>query len=127
MQINLQKSSVTIINLEEEVQRSFHELFPYKQFTLNDGIKYLGFRLKPNCYKKEDWNWLLAKLESIINNWCNRWLSRAGRLVPIKSILEAILVYWIALAWIPKSIMKKTKRICTTFLWSQKKYQKVLP
>ena len=32
-----------------------------------------------------------------------------------------------ALAWIPKSIMNKTKRICTTFLWSGKKDQKVLP
>ena len=32
-----------------------------------------------------------------------------------------------ALAWIPKSIMNKTKRIRTTFLWSGEKYQKLLP
>ena len=62
-----------------------------------------------------------------MTNWCNRWLSRAGRLVLIKSILEAIPVYWLALAWIPESILNKTKRICTTFLWTGKKEQKVLP
>ena len=43
------------------------------------------------------------------------------------AVLEAIPVYWMALAWIPKSIMNKTKRICTTFLWLGKKYQKVPP
>ena len=80
-----------------------------------------------NCYKKEDWNWMLAKLEVRINNWCNRWLSRAGRLVLIKSVFEAIPVYWMALAWIPKSILNRSRRICSNFLWSGKKYQKVLP
>ena len=32
-----------------------------------------------------------------------------------------------ALAWIPKSILNKTKRICSSFLWTRKKEQKVLP
>ena len=98
MQINFQKSTITTLNLEEEVLRTFLELFPFQHFSLDDGIKYLGFRLKPNCYKKEDWNWLLAKLEARVNNWCNRWLSRAGRLVLVTSVLEAIPVYWMALA-----------------------------
>ena len=76
MQINFQKSTITsTLNLEEEVLRTFLELFPFQHFSLDDVIKYLGFRLKPNCYKKEDWNWLLAKLEVTVNNWCNKWLS----------------------------------------------------
>ena len=32
-----------------------------------------------------------------------------------------------ALAWIPKSIFIKSKRICSYFLWTGKKDQKVLP
>ena len=51
----------------------------------------------------------------------------AGRLVFIKSVIKAIPVYWMALAWIPKSILNKTRRICTTFLWTGKKEKKVLP
>jgi hypothetical protein len=27
------------------------------------GFKYLGFFLKPNCYIKTDWNWLVKKFE----------------------------------------------------------------
>ena len=32
-----------------------------------------------------------------------------------------------ALTWIPKSILKKSRRICSNFLWLGKKDQKVLP
>ena len=32
-----------------------------------------------------------------------------------------------ALAWIPKSILIKSRRICSSFLWAGKKDQKVLP
>jgi len=28
---------------------------------IRQGIKYLGFQLKPNSYKKEYWKWLIAK------------------------------------------------------------------
>ena len=79
--------------MDEGIVRRFLTLFPFLFTPLDDGLKYLGFRLKPNCYKKEDWNWLVAKLEKRVNNWCNRWLLRAGRLVLVKSVLEAISVY----------------------------------
>ena len=93
MQINSRKSRLTNFNLEYDVMRVMLELFPFLHYTLDEGIKYLGFILKPNCYRKEDWNWLLAKLEHRVNIWCNRWLSSAGRLILIKSILDAIPVY----------------------------------
>ena len=38
MRINLQKSSFTVINLEEEMQRYFQALFPYQQLPLDDRI-----------------------------------------------------------------------------------------
>jgi hypothetical protein len=59
----------------------------------NDGMKYLGFSLKVNNYSKKDWQWLRAKVEKRLHTWDNRWLSRAGQLVLIKFVLEAILVF----------------------------------
>jgi hypothetical protein len=53
---------------------------------LEQGLKYLGFFLKPNQYKKCDWQWLIAKVEKKINTWCNRWLSRGGHLVLVKAV-----------------------------------------
>ena len=92
-------------------------LFDYVCIDINDGLKYLGYHIKPNDYKIKDWNWIIAKIERRINVWYNRWLSRAGRLILIKSVLEAILVYWMTLAWIPIGITNRIKCICRQFLW----------
>jgi hypothetical protein len=39
------------------------ELLPYEVKPLDDGFKYLGFFLKPNCYVINDWRWLIKKVE----------------------------------------------------------------
>ena len=70
---------------------------------------------------------MIAKLEKTINIWCNRWLSRVGRLVLVKSVLEAILAYRMSLAWIRKAILEKTRKICANFLWSGRKEHMVIP
>jgi hypothetical protein len=36
--------------------------FPDSGFL--EGIKYMGFQLKPNDYQKVDWRWLLEKLKN---------------------------------------------------------------
>ena len=59
--------------------------------------------------------------------WSHKWLSRAGRLVLVKAVLEAIPVYWMSLTWIPKGILESIRRICFRFLWSGKKEEQVTP
>jgi hypothetical protein len=45
------------------------------------------------------------------------FLSRAGRLVLIKSVLEAILVYCHLLAFVLKGILERIKKIYFNYLW----------
>ena len=71
--------------------------------------------------------WLIEKLEKRLHTWSHRWLSRAGRLILVKSVLEAILVYWMSLSWIPLAILEKARRICLHFLWSGHKDASVSP
>eukprot|EP00253_Pinus_taeda_P034161 PITA_34161 len=63
MKINEQKSSITSVgcSVHESVYTS--QRFPFNSLSLADGIKYLGFRLKPNGYRIADWLWLIAKVE----------------------------------------------------------------
>jgi hypothetical protein len=56
-------------------------------------------------------------MENIINQWCNRWLSRGGRLVLVNSILEEIHVYCHIITYIPKGILYKIIRESFRFLW----------
>lgn len=79
--------------------------FPFPINHINDGLKYLGFHIKQNEYHTKDWDWIIAKIERHINLWIQKWISRVGRLVLIKYVIEAILVYWVALSWIQNGIL----------------------
>eukprot|EP00253_Pinus_taeda_P008879 PITA_08879 len=127
MKINSGKSQVCFADFERGERNRLINLFPFPIQSLEVPFKYLGFWLKPVVYKKEDWNWLIAKIESRITHWSFRWLSRAGRLTLIKSVLSAIPVYWAALTWIPKGVMEKIRRICCRFLWTGSKESSGLP
>eukprot|EP00253_Pinus_taeda_P019311 PITA_19311 len=102
-------------------------ILPFEVYNMENPFKYLGFWLKPNAYKKQDWNWLVAKIEAKITHWSYKWLSRAGRLTLVNSVLQAMPVFWAALTWIPKGILHKIKKICSRFLWSGSKEDSVLP
>jgi len=56
-------------------------------------------------------------MERRLNIWHHKYLSKAGRLVLIKVVLEATLVYWMSLAWIPKGILSRIQNLCCRFLW----------
>jgi hypothetical protein len=118
MQINIQKSTLSFTELGREEEELYKRLFPFTPLDFSAGLKYLGFQLKPNNYLKKDWKWLISKLEKRLSGWSFRWLSRAGRLTLTKEVLEAIPVYWMSLAWIPKGILEKIRKICSRFIWS---------
>lgn len=127
MQINSRKSQLIVEGLNMQERAQIFSLFPFESSNMHSPFKYLGFSLKPIAYKKEDWNWLIAKIEAIISHWSYKWISRAGRLTLIKSVLLAIPVYWAALTWVPKGILEKIRRICSRFLWAGSKENSVLP
>eukprot|EP00253_Pinus_taeda_P024814 PITA_24814 len=127
MQINHRKSQLIMTGLVVQERGRLHSVLPFQPSTLELPFKYLGFWLKPNDYKKEDWNWLIAKIESRISHWSFKWLSRAGRLTLIKAVLLAIPVYWATLTWVPKGTMDNIRRLCSRFLWDGSKENSVLP
>eukprot|EP00253_Pinus_taeda_P010417 PITA_10417 len=118
MEINTRKSQICVADLARREIDSISNIFTFPIQPLDTPFKYLGFWLKPVAYKKEDWHWLTAKIEARINHWSFRWLSRAGRLTLLKSVLLAIPVYWAALTWVPKSVLEKIRKICCRFLWA---------
>jgi len=127
MEFNFRKSTISSNLLSEGEIDRLKTFFPFETKSIDEGLKYLGFHLKPTNYKKEDWIWLLEKLEKKLKVWSFKWLSRAGRLVLVKSVLEAIPVYWMSLSWIPKGTLEAYRRLCFRFLWSGRKDTHVTP
>jgi len=67
--------------------------FQFTLLRLEEGLRYLGYKLKPLGYKIVDWTWLISKMEKRLNIWYYKYLSRAYKLILIKAILEPSLVY----------------------------------
>lgn len=116
MLTNHSKSTITFAQTSIHETHFSHQLFPYCINPLDRGLKYPGFWIKPISQKIADWVWLITKLEKRLTIWSHRYLSRAGRLVLVKSILEATPVFWMALTWIPRSILARLQQICNRYL-----------
>jgi hypothetical protein len=96
-------------------------LFGIDSRDLEMGFTYLGYFIKPTSYKAKDWGWLYEKFERRIQHWCNRCLSIGGRYILIKAVLESLPVYWMALAYIPQSVLTKLRKLIFAFLWKNNK------
>jgi hypothetical protein len=117
MEINMGKSALYTYGLNDSLSTRIERIFSFQHLDFEGGLKYLGFILKPNNYGNKDWRWLMSRIEQRISFWCNRWISRGGRLVLIKYVLEAIPILWHTLAHIPKGILEKVRKCCFNYLW----------
>lgn len=48
-------------------------------------------------------------------------------MVLVKVVVEAILVFWISLSWIPRGVLEAIRRLCYRFIWSSYKDRKGIP
>lgn len=87
MRISESKSSFLEFGMDESVLDEIKMLFHVEIRHLD-----MGF-LKPNCYLKDDWLWLVNKFDDKINVWCNTWLSLGGRVTLIKVALTNFPIY----------------------------------
>lgn len=93
IEINRGKSTISLSDCTLQESQLALQKFSFQETDLLEGIKYPGFRLKPDGYKIANWTWLITKVEKRISCWYHRLLSKAGRLILIKSVLEATPVY----------------------------------
>lgn len=111
MVINITKSIIFFSSIEEGHRHSIANLFNFPSHDLEDDLKNLGYVSKPNSYGITYWNRKLTKIEKRINLWCNKWVYRAGHLVLVESVIEAIPVYWHILSKIPKGILNWIQKL----------------
>lgn len=80
MQIKNLKSCILFHKVSEALVSYSQTLFPYPKKDLHEGIKYLGFQLKPLSHHFIDWLLLYNKIEDRISLWVNMLLSQGGRI-----------------------------------------------
>ncbi|GKC29824.1 RNA-directed DNA polymerase, eukaryota, reverse transcriptase zinc-binding domain protein [Tanacetum coccineum] len=81
-------------------------------------IRYLGVLLTSKRIGIKECKSLLDKVECRINNWKNRCLSYAGRLLLVALVLESIHVYWASVFLLPHGVIKDINKLLKGFLWN---------
>ena len=88
---------------------------------------YFIFFIKPNDYSKKYLTRLVSNIEDKLNIWCNKWIFCGDRLIMMNSVLEAILVYWDSISYIPHGTMENIRRRLFNFLWRGSKSKQSFP
>ena len=60
---------------------------------------------------------IIGKLKAKIALWGGHWLTKAGKLILIKSILSTLPIYQSSLLLAPKNIMDQISKLLGDFLW----------
>lgn len=81
-------------------------------------IKYLGLPLTTKIMTKNDYEPMLIKIKAHFQSWTSRYLSFAGRLTLINSVVASTKNFWCSALYLPKACMDETESMCSAFLWS---------
>ena len=79
--------------------------------------KYLGLPSLIGRSKKRVFRYLKEKVIKKIEGWSTRLLSRAGKLVMLKNVLQAIPAYAMSCFLLPKSLCEEIQRVMNAFCW----------
>lgn len=80
-------------------------------------IRFLGVPLISSKLRQSDCQPLIHRITARVTSWTSRYLSYAGRVQLIKSVIFAIQSYWAAHFILPKSVLRAIQSIMCRFLW----------
>ena len=115
LKINFRKSKLAGINVRESNMDCYTKTLNCSQMEVP--FIYLGLEVGGNPRRKKFWEPVLNKLKSRLSVWKGRFLSMAGRLCLIKSVLSAIPLFYLSLFKAPEVVCKSIIRIQRRFMW----------
>lgn len=118
LKANQFKSCIYFGGVSEEVKDEILRVSGMSEGVLP--FRYLGVPLSTQKLSVMQWQPLIQKILSKINCWATKFLSYAGRLQLIKSVLFGIQVYWSQVFVIPQKVLKLLQTACRVFLWTGK-------
>ncbi|XP_019248326.1 PREDICTED: uncharacterized protein LOC109227583 [Nicotiana attenuata] len=113
---NQGKSCIYFGGVPEHVQQ---QILASLGFSLGElPFRYLGVPLSAKRLSVNQCQPLLDIILAKVQSWTTRFLSYAGRLQMIISVLLSIQSFWTQVFPLPKNILMKIESICKKFLWT---------
>ncbi|XP_078169234.1 uncharacterized protein LOC144563626 [Carex rostrata] len=86
--------------------------------------KYLGCPIAVDSERSFDY--LIEKFEKRLNHWKANFITHAGRLVLIESVLDSLPIYAMGTITVPRKVIVKLTAIARNFFWGGKHDKKSL-
>ncbi|CAL5388524.1 unnamed protein product [Camellia sinensis] len=115
LKINFHKSIVCGIGVEEELVKEFAKTLNCLNQSLP--LSYLGLPLGANPRRRSTWQPVVEKFKKKLASWKRRFLSFAGKLTLVKSVLSSLPLYFLSIFKMPVGVAKTIDRIQSNFLW----------
>ncbi|XP_010430973.1 PREDICTED: uncharacterized protein LOC104715251 [Camelina sativa] len=112
--INLEKSTLFLAGVSSRSREALLTQFPFAAGTLP--VRYLGLRLLTKRMTIHDCLPLIERIRSHIGSWKHRFLSFAGRLQLLSSVIASLTKFWISAFRLPSACVQEIERICAAFL-----------
>lgn len=80
---------------------------------------YLGLPSMVGQNKCEVLGFINTRIINRVKGWCNRFLSKAGREVLLKNVLQAIPVYAMSVVLLPRGVVREVEIVMNAFWWGR--------
>lgn len=116
LRISMEKSTIYYAGISEEEREELINQFQFASGKLP--VRYLGLPLRTRQMRAADYQVFIEKIKIRISLWTKRFLSMAGRLQLIRSVLMSIVNFWMTGFKLPSQCIKEINSLCSAFLWS---------
>lgn len=114
---SIPKSTTFFCNVPNALKATILQSMPFAEGSLP--VRYLGVPLISSRLLYRDCKVLVEKLEGRVNDWRNKYLSLAGRLQLVRSVLSSMHLYWASVFILPARIISELEQLMRGFLWCQ--------
>lgn len=117
--INLEKSTMVFSpNINHSLSLEIQQILLFQ--VVERFEKYLGLPAHIGRSKVEVFNYLKDRLWALVQGWNEKNISKAGKEVLIKAVLQAIPTYVMSCFKLPNSVLDEVDKIIRKFWWGSK-------
>jgi len=116
LDINPQKSSIFLGGVGAAQKQAILSMSGFREGSFL--FTYLGVPLSPHRLLANQFSPLLLDLKSSVQGWIGKYLTYAGRLELLRSVLFGKVQFWLNIFPIPDIVQRNIISICKNFLWT---------
>lgn len=116
LEMNSQKSEIFFGGYNEDEAAEISDFSGFKKGIFP--TRYLGLPLNPGRLMLATLQPFLDKITSKLHSWIVKYLSFAGKIRFVASVIYGMVNFWSAVFVLPKAFYAKVDSLCAAFLWN---------